>query len=367
MGIPVTVVTAGGIAVTEALNGLGLAVTPVAAGGLAVVSVLNGGLPVTGLDAGSNVAPNYRMRALAGSFIFTGEQMTVQAGFAMTAQVGAFALAGQSANLVPPAAAYTGPGEITGWDTAYGYWGLRGYTFAKVGSNCLDVCSNATGAAINLTTVVIGSDGYVNLSGIGFSPIYVNKIWDQAGTQDVSFLLDSTRPVLTLSAVGGKPAMNFSGTGTHFNSVSNATVQAQPVTVAAVAKTGTYDTPRQAFVASAGGFGSLRHGGANLIGQYLGGGAVSSYALTDGTFASLISVCNSTSSSMSVNGTIGSSGADVGSTGITNATKLTISGTDTGGSVWEGSIFEIIVKAGSVSPTNQGLLTANQRAIGTGF
>jgi hypothetical protein len=318
-------------------------------------------------SAMADTTPPNTLRALPGAFPLSGEDMTVVAGYAMAAGAGGFAFAGQSAALIPPAAAYTGPGEITGWDTAYGYWGLRGYTFAKVGSNCLDVCSNATGAAINLTTVVIGSDGYVNLSGIGFSPIYVNKIWDQAGTQNLSFMLDATRPKLIANSVGGKPAMDFNGSGAHMNSASNATAQAQPVTVAAIGATAAFDTNRQMFTDGSGFFGPLRTGGANLIGQYLGGGAVGNYALTEGMFASLISVCNSTSSSMSVNGTIASSGADVGGSGIVGSTKLTMSGTDTGGGTWDGKIFEVIIKVGAVSATDQGKLTANQRAIGTGF
>lgn len=111
MGLPVTVVPAGGIAVTEALNGLGLPVSVVTAGGLAVTQAPNG-LPVVGLDTGSSVGPAYRMRALAGSFVFSGVSMSIQAGYTMPAGAGAFTLAGQSATLTPPVV--TG----TTWDAA---------------------------------------------------------------------------------------------------------------------------------------------------------------------------------------------------------------------------------------------------------
>lgn len=50
------------------------------------------------------VPPN-TIRARAGIFTFTGETMTPIAGYAMTAQRGAFALAGQSVTLTPPAGA----------------------------------------------------------------------------------------------------------------------------------------------------------------------------------------------------------------------------------------------------------------------
>ena len=60
------------------------------------------------------------LHALTGDFRMSGEIMEPIAGWTVTAQVGAFSVPANSAtNLVPPAAAYTGPGEITGWDTAY--------------------------------------------------------------------------------------------------------------------------------------------------------------------------------------------------------------------------------------------------------
>ena len=100
-GIPVSSAPSPyGFPVILATNGFGVPVTPVASGGRAVFDV-GGNL----FDSGSSVGPNYRMRAQAGSFVFTGESMTIQTGYAMTAQAGAFALAGQSATLTPPVAA----------------------------------------------------------------------------------------------------------------------------------------------------------------------------------------------------------------------------------------------------------------------
>jgi len=135
MGLPVTVVTAGGIAVTEALNGLGLPVSVIPAGGLAVTSVLNGGLPVTGLDTGSDVPPNYRMRALPGSFILTGESMDAITEFNMGAGTGAFLIGDPgTTSLNPPVAAATA------------------FDPAKLSTIC--VLSNS-----NLTLEKTGSDG----------------------------------------------------------------------------------------------------------------------------------------------------------------------------------------------------------------
>ena len=98
-GIPVSSAPSPyGFPVILATNGYGVPVTPVASGGRAVFDV-GGNL----FDSGSSVGPNYRMRAQAGSFMFTGEDMTVQAGYFLTAQAGAFALADPgTTKLTPP-------------------------------------------------------------------------------------------------------------------------------------------------------------------------------------------------------------------------------------------------------------------------
>lgn len=370
MGLPVTVVTAGGIAVTEALNGRGLPVSPIVAGGLAVTQVTSGGLAVVGLDAGSDVPPNYRTRAMAGAFVFSFESMDVLAGFAMQAQAGAFAFADPgNTNLVPPTAAYTGPGDLTGWGTAYGYWGLRAYNASKIGANCIDVCANFTGAAVSLTTVVIGSNGYVDLTPIGFSPIYVNRIYDQSGTQDLFFPLIGGRPNIATSVVGGKPAIFFPESYPMLSS-SNAVAQAQPLTFATVLST----------TAGAGTINPFSDGTAtslpflfsntNQLGTNLG--VFTSYTpCTDNVFHSLIVVAQGTTGSgttQSVDGTRATVTGNVGSGAIASTNKLTMGAGSEGGSmIFRGYIFEVIVKAGSVSTTNQDALTTNQHAIGTGW
>src|SRR6478735_6108655 len=102
MATPVVVVPSGGFPVTESISGIGLPVTVVTAYGRPVTQVASGGFPVVGMDTGSSVGPNYRMRALAGSFFFSGDSMSVQAGYFLQAGVGAFTLAGQNATLTPP-------------------------------------------------------------------------------------------------------------------------------------------------------------------------------------------------------------------------------------------------------------------------
>jgi hypothetical protein len=373
MGLPVTVVTAGGIAVTEALNGLGLPVSPIVAGGLAVTQVTSGGLAVVGLDAGSDVPPNYRTRAMAGSFVFSFESMDVLAGYSMQAQAGAFAFADPgNTNLVPPTAAYTGPGEVTGWGTAYGYWGLRAYNVSKIGQPCIDVCANLTGVAVSLTTVVIGADGYADLTPIGFSPIYVNKIYDQSagsGTAQHLFLDAGERPSLTANMVGGKPSMFFPESFP-MRSVANAVAMAQPFTTGIICRSSTWTNSGMIICDGSYLCAPMYHGTANAISQTFDGSNVNQYTgVADNTTYSLIAVAAGNSSSLSINGAtpvVGSSTPGTNGMGA-GGTQLSVGGTAGGGNPFKGYIFEIIIKGGAVSAANQTALSTNQHLIGTGW
>src|SRR6478752_6157790 len=102
-----------------------------------------------------DTTPPNTIRALAGIFNLTGEDMTPISGYVVTAQAGAFALTGVGTALTPPTPSYQGPGDVPGWSGAYGYWGFRAYNAARIGLPCLDVCANNNGAAVSLTTVYI--------------------------------------------------------------------------------------------------------------------------------------------------------------------------------------------------------------------
>lgn len=376
MSTAVTIVSAGGIPVTIATTGYGVPVTAVPAGGLAVTIRASGGLPVVGGIGGSDVGPNYSMLAFPGRFALTGESMTTIAGYTTTAGVGAFTLAGQNSALTPPTVAYTGPGEITGWDTAYGYWGLRAYNTSKIGANCIDVCANNIGAAVSLTTVVIGPDGYANLTPIGFSPIYVNRIYDQSGASGAQDLFFNNgafeRPTLTPSMVGGKPAMFFTGS-TWGMSTSNATALPQAISVAAISRNNGVSNGQ---VLSDGtfGFSPLFSNTAAQMGQTFGVFTHNHAAAANNTFGAYISIASSNplasgaSSTMCFNGTITTVSGGVGPNGIGSTNRLSMGGNDSGGGgLLNGYIYEVMIKAGQVSPANQALLNTNMHGIGTGW
>jgi hypothetical protein len=317
----------------------------------------------------------YTLTAQYGAYQFTGSNLTTGTDYALAPQTVPVALTGQSVTMTKGvAAAYTGPGEITGWDTAYGYWGLRGYTFAKVGANCIDVCSNPSGAPTSPVTMVIGANGYLSLANLpGYSPIYISKIYDQSGAQDL--VTGSTnRPQLVTNKVGGLPAIYFLGSVVLVTS-ANATALAQPLSVAGILMS---QSTSGGIYLTDGGFGLqvfidrassdvAHYAGSNVV-DYTAGG------VANGVFFSGISVLDSSGSnlsSMSLNGTITNASSipnNPGSSGIgASVDKLTLGGISSGGASINGYVYEIVIKAGHVIPANQTALTANQRAIGTGF
>jgi hypothetical protein len=317
------------------------------------------------------VVDPFTLKAGAGSFALTGEDMIPVTSRTVQVGAGAFALAGQSADLKKTAAvgAYKGPGEETGWDTAYGYWGLRAYNASKIGANCIDVCANQVGAAVSLTTVVIGANGYADLTPIGFSPIYVNRIYDQGtGGQDIFFNNGSPgRVELTPSMVGGKPAMLFSG-GIWGSSTGVATALSQPLTIATVVRQNTFVQDGEIITDGSFAFQPLIFQNGN-IGQYFG---VFVHGHTNGVavnaFGSFISHANNASSTLCINGAAPTTvSGGVGTNGIGTTNKLTIGGTDSGGALFNGYIYEILVKSGVRSAAEQTAMSVNQHTIGSGW
>jgi hypothetical protein len=267
----------------------------------------------------------------------------------------------------PVTPTYTGPGDITGWGTAYGYWGMRGYNASKIGTGCIDVASNRTGAALNLTTINVGSDGYADLSAIGFSPIYVHKVWDQCGSTPQHLFFSGARPVIQTNAVGGKPTIRFDG-GEFLVSTANCIALPQQYTIAEVVKF--YSTLANSGTLTDGAFylPLCRVSVANKIAINLGTFSDTTAVAADDVVHSVIVKANNASTTCSVNGLRTGVAGAVGAGGFANTNKLTMgAATDGGAGTLFGEIYEVILKAGAVTDPNQDLLTANQRAIGTGF
>jgi hypothetical protein len=340
-------------------------------GGVAISGATSSSYLLVTADLAAMISVTVTATNVAGSANATAAAVgpvTAAAANSITASTGAFAFAGKSATLTltPAAGGYTGPGEITGWGTAYGYWGLRAYNASKIGANCIDVCPNFSGASGTITTLVIGSDGYVNISGVTL-PIYIDKIYDQAGTQHLT--LDAGgRPSLVASIVGGKPAMQFPE-GFPMRSAANATALAQPNTVGIICRSHTFGSNGMIICDGTFNWAPFIQGAVNTMSQTFNGSVIANYSgVADNTLVSLTTVANGTPSTLCINGaTPVSTGAAVGTNGIGTTNKLCIGGTEGGGVLYNGYIFEVIIKAGAVSAADQTALSTNQHAIGTGW
>jgi hypothetical protein len=340
-------------------------------GGIAISGATSSSYLLVTADLAAMISCTVTATNVAGSANATAAAVgpvTAAAANSITASAGAFALSGKSATLTftPAAGGYTGPGEVAGWGTAYAYWGLRAYNTAKIGQPCLDVCSNGSGAPANLITVNAGSNGYADFSAVGYSPIYVTKLYDQSGSQHLFFNNAFWRPEITASMVGGKPAMKFDGSCWGMTS-GNATALAQIVNVAAVVRADTYTSNRRILTDGTVNFQPMSIPAAAQVGQYLGVFADNHASVADNTFGSLISVCANSAGGIYINGVNAPATGNVGPNGIGSTNKLTMGATDDGGSAFTGYIYEIMIKGGSISATNIGLLNTNHHQIGSGW
>lgn len=302
--------------------------------------------------------------------------------------IGAVAQVGQAPSpgqLKPAAAAsYTGPLDVAGYTSAYAYWGLRCASTSYTG-NVADIWDSATGSTTE-TLLTCSSGGVLNetinsLATTCAVSCKVKILYNQAGTgsgRDMNWPSLAQAPILIRSGVGlgAVPSMFFdpAGAAGYAISTSNATTQAQAITISAVARGNTFAFASDIF--SDGNFGfQLQYNAANSLLMYNGTSQSFASSTADGSWSSIQAVYNAGSSSMNAsNSSINSSctptaaGGSVGTAGIANTNKLTLAaGSDTGAISMNGYIFEVIVIAGSVSAGNQATQCANQRAYGGGF
>lgn len=274
-------------------------------------------------------------------------------------------------------AGYTGPGDVAGYGGAYAYWGLRGYTAAySTGGNPAVGLVDQSGA--NPITINILANGHLDTASIAawvtahsVTTIQIATLYDQSGhspARDLNTAAGGALPQLKLNFFNTNlPAIYFDG-GASIGGIASAavaTAQAQPLTVSMMARFNTFAFPGQVFTDGTFGFQAASTIAAADVSQYFGTGRIDYTGVADNSWASLQSVANGASSSMSVNGTVTVAGSTPGSAGIGSTNKLTIgAGTDAGASVLNGYVFEVIVIPNAVSTTNQGLQTVNQRSYG---
>lgn len=118
---------------------------------------------------------------------------------------------------------YLGLGDVQGG--ALGYWGLRGYSAADVGSNCVTLrraSDNATqtfaiqyGGFLDHTAIVAFRDG------AGASTVFITTLFDQVGSCDLTQATTTKQPELVLTVLTNRAVMRFvRASGQHLQKAS---------------------------------------------------------------------------------------------------------------------------------------------------
>jgi hypothetical protein len=268
---------------------------------------------------------------------------------------------------------YTGPLDVTGYTSAYAYWGMRCGSTSYTG-NVADVFDSATGTIETLITC--SSGGILNqtinsLATTCASSCIVKRLYDQTGHSARDLVPVTTGPPLILSGVGfgTNPVMQFTSGSFVMVSSSVPSAQAQPLTVSIVAQN----------IASATN-GIMSDGTFNTMMLWaLSSGTVRVSTPTDTNFtgvtdtqwASYSSLLNGSGSTVLAANASSSPSCNTfntgnpGTNGIAGTNKLTMGAmTDAAGVPMNGYIFEAVVVAGAVSQANQTTECLNQRAYG---
>lgn len=261
--------------------------------------------------------------------------------------------------------AYVGPGDING-SAAYWY-GLRGFSaaYASPGTNpAVDLVDQAGANAI---TINILTNGNLDVASIAtwvtahsVTTIRVSQLYDQTGGGN--HVLQATlanMPVLTLSAIGSLPGMTFNGSTTYLATSSITVVgPAQPHTISYVAKR---TTVSGGFEAVFGASGSTQVGfdsGANGLYIFAGNGPPAPLSATDNAFHAVQNIMNSTTSTISSDGTTSGS-LNAGTSDLLSRQPTVGAANSSNSNMFTGVAMEAGVWAGNKS-ANTSTMNSNQ-------
>jgi hypothetical protein len=325
-------------------------------------------------SAMADTTPPNTLRALPGSFLFTGEDMTPIAGYFLNAGAGVFAFGDPgTTQLTPPVAAYTGPGDIV---TFAGWWSAaRAYStaYATAGSPMMDLVDQAGAHPITISAL---ANGKANVAAINswvtansVTTVYVVKLYDQSGhgmhmANSTIAPTAAAAPRLTVNAFNGLPAVKFNNSASPNDRLDSITLYArsQPFSMSAVSiRTGA--AGYVSILASAGASPSfLYNSGANQVVLY-GGNVAPIVTASDGALHALQAVFNGASSNITVDGVAGTP-ADCGSS-VFGGNALTIG--QFGGASLDGSICEVGVYSGDFTSSITALNSNQHGANGYNF
>jgi hypothetical protein len=250
---------------------------------------------------------------------------------------------------------YTGPGDVV--SGALAWWGLRAYTLASIGNNCVTIQRASDNATQTFVTV---AGGGVDLASIAtFLAATTGKIIsfiDQTGNGNHAVSVFGTAASFTTGVIGSLPGGTFT-TGTTQATSGAISSSAQPFSTSSVFKCTLGNAGAdQGVIGQQGVSWTAGISNVNLARTYAGSGVTAT--ATDNVFHAMQNVFNNASSHIYVDGADTSGTA--GTQGL-SATGLLMGKSTFGGMA--GVICEVGIWASKAfSGTEMGNLNSNQHA-----
>lgn len=257
---------------------------------------------------------------------------------------------------------YTGPGDVVG--SALGWWGMRAYSAATVGSKCVRVVRASDSAQQDINSL---SDGTLDVSSLtSFLTATTGKVvtlYDQTlNGLDVTQATNGNRPDITLSAIGSLAAITFTASSSQKlgPSAGFTPTQSQPWTYSTVVLNSVLGPKCIISNDSAGSpcaLDFISNAGSATVQLYAGSAALSAAALA--TWYAIQGVANGGSSVLYVNGSQ-STGLNASTNTFANTQGMII-GDDAFGNFYDGIIAEVGLWGSGFSTGNQSSMNSNQR------
>lgn len=258
-----------------------------------------------------------------------------------------------------PAAAYVGPGDVV--SGSIGWWGLRAYSSATIGTNAIRLRRDSDNAESNFVTLTDGSLDVASITAwAAGANLFVTTLYDQSGSGfDVSQSIAANQPPFNLNVLGSFPAIVPAAASSHYVwSTVLGPAQVQPWTNSVVANTA---NGAQSGIWSHGigatillGFDT---GGADNVFMYAG--LVSPATAVDGATHAIQAIFDGASSIITVDGVDTSSG-DCGASTMPNTDRYYLFSLNGTAQFWSGNFFEIGTWPGGFSAGQRTSMDTNQ-------
>lgn len=258
-------------------------------------------------------------------------------------------------DLIPvQSTAYVGPGDLVA--SALAWYGLRAYSLATAGNNCVDIVRASDSTTNTFTTLANGSVDLASITTFLASTTgKITKLYDQTGGGlHVVQASDGSRPTFTFSAIGSLPGISFPSP-TYLQSAGNISATSIPWSASTAINRGSSAIAVVAAV-QPGGAAPIAIGTdtSGKIGIYASSWKTATCA--NSANHSIQAVGNNTSSTIDVDGT--DAGISPGSRGIpAGAVAL---GRDGFGDYFGGTLYEFGFWGGGFDATQKANLTTNQ-------